>query len=281
MSNYGGRKYLIYRSLELIALVLLFFWMFAPFSGLVLWSIAIKWYWPHVLPQEIGLDYWLEALGIRKGLAITGAVSIIDALQTSIFIALVVVALSMIITLPASYVLARYKIPFKSLIFFLFLMPQAFPQQPVFVNLMAIFYKLDLVGKIPGVILAHLMPSLVYAIWINTAAFRSIPPELEEAARMAGADSFTAFFKVTLPLAAPGLLASSVFVFLYSLDEFTGTFFIGLPFVVTLPMLLYSSSGYNMQFASATAIVLMIPSIIFMIIIEKFLKAEYLGGLGG
>ena len=81
-------------------------------------------------------------------------------------------------------------------------------------------------------------------------------------------------------MAAPGLLASAVFVFLTSLDEFTGTFFIGLPFISTLPMLLYSSSGYNLQFASVIAIVLLIPSILFMIIIERFLKGEHFGGIG-
>ncbi len=273
-------KAIILKSIQLVVIVVLFFWIFAPFSSVVIWSIAIKWYWPHIFPQEIGLDYWLEALGIKKGLAITGAVSIIDALMTSVMIALVVVAIATLISLPASYALARYNIPFKPILFFLFLMPQAFPQQPVFVNLMRIFYAFDLVGTIPGVILAHLMPSLVFSVWINTATFKSIPPEMEEAARVTGASPLTTFFRITLPLATPGLLASSVFVFLYSLDEFTGTFFIGLPFVITLPMLLYSSSGYNMQFASATAIVLLIPSILFMLVIERFLKPEYLGGMG-
>jgi putative spermidine/putrescine transport system permease protein len=129
-------------------------------------------------------------------------------------------------------------------------------------------------------VLIHLMVSLVFAVWISSAAFKGIPPELEEAARSVGASRLRAFFQITLPLAAPGLLASAVFVFLTSLDEFTGTFFIGLPFISTLPMLLYSSSGYNLQFASVIAIVLLIPSILFMVIIERFLKAEYIGGVG-
>jgi ABC-type spermidine/putrescine transport system permease subunit II len=86
--------------------------------------------------------------------------------------------------------------------------------------------------------------------------------------------------QITLPLAAPGLLASAVFVFLTSLDEFTGTFFIGLPFISTLPMLLYASSGSNLQFASVIAIVLLIPSILFMIIIERFLRGEHIAGVG-
>jgi ABC-type spermidine/putrescine transport system permease subunit II len=274
-----GRRRLLTKTAEVVALILLCFFIFGPITGLVLWSIALRWYWPHVMPQEVGMDYWLQALGLQKSLAI-GAVSITDSLNTSLILALIVVVAVMIIATPVGYVLAKYSIPFKSAILLLFLMPQAFPQQPVFVNLLLIFTKMGLAGTFTGVLLIHLMVCLVFAVWISSAAFKSIPPELEEAARSVGASGIRTFFRITLPLAAPGLLASAIFVFLTSLDEFTGTFFIGLPFVTTLPMLLYSSSGYNLQFASVIAIVLLVPSILFMIIIERFLKAEYIGGIG-
>ena len=267
------------KAAELLLLMLLGFTIFGPMVGLVLWSVALRWYWPNVLPQEIGADYWLQALGLQKSLAI-GGVSIIDSFVLSILIALTVVALVMLIAVPAGYVLAKYSIPLKGAVLLLFLMPQAFPQQPVFVNLLLIFNRLGLAGTVRGVILVHLMVSLVFAVWITSAAFKSIPPELEEAARSVGASRLRTFFRITLPMATPGILASAVFVFLTSLDEFTGTFFIGLPFVTTLPMLLYSSSGYNLQFASVIAIVLLIPSILFMVLIERFLKAEYIGGIG-
>ena len=270
---------LLLKCIEAIVLIFMCFFIFGPMLALVLWSVAMKWFWPHVLPQEVGLDYWAQALGLQKSLAI-GAVSITDAFQTSIVIGLLVVVLAMLIAVPAGYVLAKYRIPFRAAILFLFLMPQAFPQQPVFVNLLFSFNKIGLTSTIQGVVLIHLLVSLVFAVWISSAAFKGIPPELEEAARSLGASRLTAFLRVTLPLAAPGLLASAVFVFLTSLDEFTGTFFIGLPFISTLPMLLYSSSGYNLQFASVIAIVLLIPSILFMVIIERFLKAEYIGGVG-
>jgi ABC-type spermidine/putrescine transport system permease subunit II len=270
---------LLTKTIEAIALVMLCLVIFGPMIGLVLWSIALKWYWPNLLPQEIGADYWLQALGLQKSLAV-GAVSIAGSLQTSLLLAVVVVVLVMLISTPVGYALARYRIPWKGLILLLFLMPQAFPQQPVFVNLLLVFTKAGLAGTIQGVLLVHLMVCLVFAVWISSAAFKAIPPELEEAARSVGASGLRTFFRITLPLAMPGLLASAVFVFLTSLDEFTGTFFIGLPFVNTLPMLLYSSSGFNLQFASVIAIVLLIPSILFMVIIERFLKAEYLGGIG-
>ncbi len=274
-----SRNRLVIKALEAVALVLLGFVIFGPMAGLVIWSVALRWYWPHVLPQVVGLDYWRQALGLEKSLAI-GAVSITQSFETSMVIALIVVVLVMIIATPVGYVLAKYSLPLKSAVLLLFLMPQAFPQQPVFVNLLLTFNRIRLAGTIPGVLLVHLMVSLVFAVWISSAAFKSIPPELEEAARSVGASGVTTFFRITLPLALPGLLASAVFVFLTSLDEFTGTFFLGLPWVTTLPMLLYSSSGYNVQFASVIAIVLLIPSILFMVIIERFLKAEYIGGMG-
>lgn len=270
---------LLLKASEILFLLLVLFLILGPITGLVLWSVAIRWYWPHVLPQEVGADYWLQALGLQKSLAI-GGVSIIDSFTLSLVIAVVVVTLVMLIAIPAGYVLAKYSIPLKGAVLLLFLMPQAFPQQPVFVNLLLTFNRLGLAGTVRGVILVHLMVSLVFAVWISSATFKSIPPELEEAARSVGASRLRAFVRVTLPLAAPGLLASAVFVFLTSLDEFTGTFFIGLPFVTTLPMLLYSSSGYNLQFASVIAIVLLIPSVLFMVIIERFLRAEYIGGMG-
>ena len=225
------------------------------------------------------MDYWKQALGLETSWAI-GAVSITDSFTTSLIIALIVVVIVMVIATPVGFVLARYNIPLKAAVLLLFLMPQAFPQQPVFVNLLLTFNRLGLSGKISGVVLVHLMVSLVFAVWISTAAFKAIPPELEEAARSVGASGLRTFLRITLPLAAPGLLASAVFVFLTSLDEFTGTFFIGLPFVTTLPMMLYSSSGSNAQFASVIAIVLLIPSILFMVLVERFLKGSHISGLG-
>jgi len=264
---------------ELVLLVVVFLLIVGPMMSLLLWSIAIRWYWPSTLPQQVGLDYWKQALGLQQSLAI-GAVSIVPAFGLSLSIAVSVVAITMLLAVPAGYALARYRIPFGPAVRLLFLMPNAFPQQPVFLILLGLFTRLGLAGTVPGVMLTHILVGLVFGVWITSATFRAIPAHLEEAARSVGATRVRAFFRVTLPLAAPGLLSSAVFVFITSLDEFTGTFFIGLPFVSTLPMTLYSSSGYNMQFASVIAIILLVPSILFMTLIQRMLRAEYVGGMG-
>jgi len=276
-------KNIIFRkTIELIIFIVFIFFLFAPLLSLGIWSIALRWYWPHTFPQEIGFDYWLQALGITKSLTL-GAVNVIPAFLLSLVIAIVVVIITMAISIPAGYALAKLRIPniLKGIILILFLLPRAFPQQPVFVNLMLMFNKIGLTGTVLGVIFVHMVVGLVFAVWITTSTFRSIPPELEEAARSVGASRLRAFLRITLPISTPGLIASAVFVFLTSMDEFTGTFFVGLPFITTLPMTLYSASGSNIQFASVIAILLLIPSILFMVLIQKFLRAEHMGGMGG
>jgi len=276
------QKSIFKKTIETVGFIIFIFFLFAPLFSLVIWSIAMRWYWPNTFPQKIGFDYWLQALGITKSLTL-GAVNVVPAFWLSLGIAIVVVLITMALAIPAGYALAKLRIPtiLKGIILILFLLPRAFPQQPVFLNLMLMFNKIGLTGKILGVIFVHLVVGLVYAVWITSSTFRSIPPELEEAARSVGASRLKAFFKITLPISTPGLIASAVFVFLTSMDEFTGTFFIGLPFVTTLPMTLYSASGSNIQFASVIAILLLIPSILFMVVIQKFLKAEHMGGMGG
>jgi putative spermidine/putrescine transport system permease protein len=96
-----------------------------------------------------------------------------------------------------------------------------------------------------------------------------------------GASLTRSFTTVSLPLAFPGILASALLVFLYSLDEFTGTLLVGAPFITTLPVYMYTASiGYELQVASMTALVLMVPGAMLLLLLERFLKAEYLAFLG-
>ena len=74
----------------------------------------------------------------------------------------------------------------------------------------------------PGVVLVHAAHGLVLAVWISAAAFAAVDKSLEEAARNLGASRVACFRTVTLPLATPGIIAGGIFVFLESLDEFTG-----------------------------------------------------------
>ncbi|CDZ39817.1 PotC protein [Neorhizobium galegae bv. officinalis] len=252
---------------------LMAFFIFGPLFNLLLWTVAEKWYFPHSLPLEYGFSSWARVFAPRGGA--------MESLTNSLIVALLTVVVSLLLAIPAGYALARLKLPFRGLILLAFLIPQAFPNLTVYVNVARIFYEIRLNGTIPGVVLVHVSHGLVYAVWIATAAFSAIDAELEQAARNIGAGAFRAFFDVTLPLAAPGLMASAIFVFLESLDEFTGSYFVGAPDVNMLPLLLYTTAaGGNYQIASITALLLLVPSLVFMLIVERFLKADVLSRVG-
>jgi ABC-type spermidine/putrescine transport system permease subunit II len=249
------------------------FAIFGPLFNLGLWAVTEKWYYPHKLPLEYGFTYW-ERVFKPTGNAM-------ESLSTSVAIALLTVLVCLAVSIPGGWALSRRNLPWRTAILLIFLLPQAFPSVAVYINVARIFYTIDLNGTIFGVVLVHTVHGLVFSIWITTAAFSAVDIRLEEAARNIGASGMRTFLTITLPLAAPGIMASAIFVFLESLDEFTGTFFVGVPDVMTLPLLLFSASMEgNYQIASITALILLVPSVGFMLFIERFLKADVLAKVG-
>ena len=262
------------RTLVTAALLALFaFAIFGPLANLLLWAFAEKWYFPSKLPSEFGFAFWQRVFNPRG--------NALASLGTSVWIAVLTVVVSLAVAIPAGFALARLKLPWRAAIFLLFLLPQAVPNLPIYVNIARVFYEIGLNGTILGVVLVHAAHGLVLAVWIASAAFAAVDVSLEEAARNLGATPLVCFRTVTLPIAAPGLMASAIFVFLESLDEFTGTYFVGVPDVTTLPLLMFNvSMGGHYQIASITALLPLIPSIGFMLVVERFLKADALATVG-
>jgi putative spermidine/putrescine transport system permease protein len=262
------------RLLVTAALLALFaFAIFGPLANLLLWAFAEKWYFPSKLPSEFGFAFWQRVFNPRG--------NALASLGTSVWIAVLTVVVSLAVAIPAGYALARLKLPWRGAILLLFLLPQAVPNLPIYVNIARVFYEVGLNGTVIGVVLVHAAHGLVLAVWIASAAFAAVDASLDEAARNLGASPWTCFRTITLPLAAPGLMASAIFVFLESLDEFTGTYFVGVPDVTTLPLLMFNASmGGNYQIASITALLLLVPSIGFMLVVERFLKADVLAMVG-
>lgn len=259
--------------LAAFALAAFAFFLIGPLVNLALWSVAERWYTPYKLPVVYGTRYW-EQVFRPTGDAMA-------SLATSVWIAVLTVLVALALSIPAGYALARLKLPARAFFMVLFLLPQAFPSVAIYINVARVFYNIGINGTVFAVVLVHAAHGLVYSVWIAAAAFAAVDKDLELAARNIGASPLKAFFSVTLPLAAPGIIASGIFVFLESLDEFTGTFFVGVPQVTTLPLLLYNAAmGGNYQVASITALILLVPSVLFMLFIERFLRADVLAKVG-
>ena len=259
--------------LQCAFILLLALALFGPIMNLLIWTVTESWYFPHALPSQWGFKYWQQVFNPYSDVS--------GSLFTSLLIAVLTVVVCMIVSIPAGYALSKHSMPLRIFWMLLFLIPQAFPNLTVYMNIARLFYEFGLNGTLPGVIIVHSVHGLMFSIWISVAAFSSTDPMLERASRNLGAGPFYTFFHIVLPQAAPGLIASCIFVFLESLDEFTGTFFVGSPNISTLPLLLYTASMEgNYQIASITALILLVPSILFMVIIHKFMKPEMLSKLG-
>ena len=247
--------------------------IFGPLLNMLIWTVTEAWYFPAKLPVRWGFAFWSKVFKPEAGAMV--------ALWTSLVIAVLTVLLSLAVAIPAGYALSKSDLPMRSLFLLFFLLPQAFPTVAVHMNIARIFYELGLTGTITGVMLVHAIQGLVFAVWIASASFAAVGTEQVEAARNLGASPLRAFMTVSLPLAAPGLMASAIFVFLISLDEFSGTFFVGVPEVRTLPLtMLNAAIEGNYQIASITALLLLVPSVLFMLFVERFLKADVLSGVG-
>lgn len=256
-----------------IFLGLFAFVIFGPFANLGLWAVAEKWYFPYKLPLEYGFSFW-ERVFRPEGRAM-------ESLYLSLLIAFLTVAVSLALSIPAGYALGCRRVPLRWLVMLAFLLPQALPSIAIYANVGRIFYTVGLNGTVLGVVLVHTAHGLVLSVWICAAAFAAVDRQTEEAARNIGASPLRAFLDVTLPQAAPGIMASAIFVFLESLDEFTGVYFVGVPDIQTLPILLFTASMEgNYQIASITALILLVPSVLFMLFIERFLRADVLAKVG-
>ena len=168
------------------------------------------------------------------------------------------------VAIPAGYALARLKLPFRALILLVFLLPQAVPNMPIYINIARVFYRSASTAR-SSASCSCTPRTASSSVWIASAAFAAVDASSRRRRATSARRRWT-FFTVTLPLAAPGLMASAIFVFLESLDEFTGTYFVGVPDVTTLPLLMFNASmGGNYQIASITALLLLVPSIGFML----------------
>ena len=166
------------------------FFILGPLTSLAVWSVTERWTYPSAWPQAFGLRYWSR---VASG-------DFLEPLRLGVFIAVIVTLLALAMAIPLGYALARLAFPGRTLVLLLFLLPQAFPQLPVFASATREFYRFGLAGTITGVVLVHLVGGLVFAVWTMTAVFRSIGPELEEAAWNLGASTTRAFAsRKTLP----------------------------------------------------------------------------------
>ena len=257
----GRRKFIEY---ILFAVFILFF--YGPLCNMLILAFAGEYEYPDVIPQTYGFKWWDYVLS-RDNL--------LSSITTSFLVAVLATAISLAICLPAAYAISRIKFKGRKLVMFSFLLTNAFPKMGIYTAMAVVFYQLNLMGTLPGVVLIHVLNSLMFMTWIPANAFRSIHSQQEESARDAGAGPVRTFFSITLPMAMPGIIVASVFTFLGSLEESQGTLLVGFPQIKTMPVELY---GVIMQYpitaGPVLSLLLIIPTIVILVALRKYVGPE-------
>jgi putative spermidine/putrescine transport system permease protein len=162
-------------------------------------------------------------------------------LLVTLEVALAVVIISVLIGVPASYVLARRSFPGKRVLMLLFVLPILVPPITYGIPLATLLYRWHLAGSMSGVILANLVPAVPFVILTMTPFIEQIDPKIEAAARMCGAPTRVVFTRVLTPLLVPGILAACILVLVRTVGMFELTFLTAGPTSTTLVVSLYNA----------------------------------------
>ncbi|WP_246268756.1 carbohydrate ABC transporter permease [Nonomuraea typhae] len=202
-----------------------------------------------------------------------------DNLLISLQVAVGSTLLVLIVALPAAYYTSRHNFRGRTFFLILVLITQMFQPTSMVVGIYREFFQFGLVDSVWALILVNGGFNLAFAVWILNAYFSSIPRELEEAAFIDGNGRMGALFRITLPLAMPGVITALIFTFIAAWNEFVVALTLATsPGNQPLPVALHSYMGqYSVDWQGlfAGSVIATIPVIILFALIER----KVVGGL--
>ncbi|MBV8378537.1 MAG: carbohydrate ABC transporter permease [Verrucomicrobia bacterium] len=194
------------------------------------------------------------------------------SLVNSLIVALSTTAISLILGAPAAYAIARFDFKGKQDLWFWFISNRMISPIVVALPFFLIARQFHLLDTQLALILIYLTFNVPIVVWICADQFRNIPKELDEAATLEGYNSFAIFWRIALPLAAPGIAVSAIFSFIFSWNELLYALVLTRTNAKTAPVVATSFlSGYELPWGQimATGTLVALPVIIFSIIVSR------------
>ena len=203
--------------------------------------------------------------------------------RNSLAVTLAAVLISSFLSLLASVAVARFRFRFRASFLIMLLIVQMIPGQALIIGLFREFDQLNLLQSLLGLIIVYAAQALPVSIWLLRNFVATVPRELDEAAAIDGAGPVTIFWRILLPLVAPGLVATSIFAFITAYNEFiVALTFLGqdhsaytLPIYVTY---FFGRGGAEWGPIMAASTMYTIPVVIFFLIIRRRLVGGLVAG---
>ncbi|TKG61052.1 carbohydrate ABC transporter permease [Prauserella endophytica] len=214
------------------------------------------------LPSE----YSFETL-----LAFFEATGTIPALGNSVLVGVYTVFWSLVVGAPAGYALARHAFRGKNSYQVFILLVRALPIVVLSVPLATMFLRLDVYDTVFAVTLVHTTLALPTTVLITASIFVAVPTDLEEAAQVFGCTRWQAARKVVVPLALPGLAASSIFTFVLSWNEILGATVVTLSHRTLPAQVLTALDEASTAYRFAGGFALILPALVFIAVMRRYL----------
>ena len=248
-----------------------FIFLIGVLVSVVVDSLGKPWFdsW---LPQHFVTSWYADAWD-QFGMA--------HIIIVTLIVAATVIVVSVLVGVPAAYLLARRKFPLKRTITLLFLLPVLMPPITYGIPLATVMYNFGLGRTLTAVILVNLVPSVPFVIMTMTPFIEQINPTIEDAARMSGASMRRVFTKILMPLLVPGILAASILVLVRTVGMFELTFLVSGPSSDTLVVAIYramtaAGGGEARQLISSMAVVYTITMMVILVVALRFVSPTQL-----
>lgn len=207
---------------------------------------------------------WFKALASNEKL--------VQSSLNSIWIALANTIIATIIGTLAAIGLNRYQFRARTLLELLLLPPITIPWLIIGTSMLIFFFWSGIGRGLHAILLGHVALSIPYVIIVVGARMKSHGPGLEEAAASLGANPWQTFWRVTLPLLAPSIVAAALFAFAVSFDQFVISYFLAPPGTSTLPVEIYTSirKGFTPEINAVSTLIILVSMGLMLLVARQF-----------
>lgn len=232
---------------------------------------------PTYLPHALSLDSYERLWTYQQGLP--------TYLANSLGTALLTIALTLVLTVPAAYALARFPVPGREVIFVFLLLALIVPYQALLTPMFLMFARVGLTNTLVGLAILHTAIQLPFSLYIMRNSLSAVPRELEEAAVTDGASSWQVLLRVCIPSTKPAIVTVALFAFIMSWNEFLGALVLmsrgssfTLPLVLAAARTETSLGGTDWGMLQAGITISVIPCVLVYLLLQRYYVSGLMSG---
>ncbi|KAB8126065.1 carbohydrate ABC transporter permease [Gracilibacillus oryzae] len=260
--------------------------------GIILFFLVFPFYWTFVTSikpeRELygpTVTYWPEELTFASYAKLFGEFNFLLPMFNSLLVATITTVVTLTASTLAAYAFTRFDFKGKNIFMSLFLTNNMFPNVLLLIPLFAIMRSVNLLYTPTSLVIAYATFTIPFSVWMLTGYLKDLPSSLEEAAMIDGANRVKAFTRVVLPVLMPSIIATGVYIFIQSWNEYTFAVLFTNESTRTIPVTLKNligQLGVQWDLLTAGGIITIIPvCILFFFAQKKLIEGMTAGSVKG